>query len=36
MPYAAEAAVDSGGGSLALQPGSTAVTVTTEVRWSLR
>jgi uncharacterized protein YggE len=35
MPYAAEAAADSGG-SLALQPGSTAVTVTAEVRWALR
>jgi uncharacterized protein len=34
MPYAA--AADSGAGSLALQPGSTAVTVTTEVRWALR
>ena len=35
VPYAAEAAADAGG-SLRLEPGSTEVTVTAEVRWSLR
>jgi len=35
LPYAADSAAGSGE-ALALQPGSTAVTVTTEVRWSLR
>jgi uncharacterized protein YggE len=36
LPYAADEAAASGGGRLALEPGSTAVTVTAEVRWSLR
>jgi uncharacterized protein len=35
VPYAAEAAADAGG-ALRLEPGSTEVTVTAEVRWSLR
>jgi uncharacterized protein len=35
MPYAADEAA-AAGRSLALEPGSTAVTVTAEVRWSLR
>jgi uncharacterized protein len=36
MPYAGADAAAASGGSLALQPGSTEVTVTAEVRWSLR
>jgi hypothetical protein len=35
VPYAAEGAADSAG-SVQLEPGSTEVTVTAEVRWSLR
>jgi hypothetical protein len=36
MPYGAADEAAGSGGSLPLQPGSTAVTVTAEVRWSLR
>ena len=36
LPYAAADAAAAGGGSLALEPGSATVTVTAEVRWSLR
>jgi uncharacterized protein YggE len=36
MPYAAADGAAASGGSLALEPGTTTVTVTAEVRWSLR
>jgi len=36
MPYGAADEAAAGGRSLALEPGSAAVTVTAEVRWSLR
>jgi hypothetical protein len=36
LPYAAADEAAASGGSVRLEPGSTAVTVTAEVRWSLR